>query len=174
MKSIVTQLCLHCNSSFETRTVDIKRGYGKFCSRTCSIVYRKQNYTAKQANTECALCKHPMYRKQSQQMASKSGLQFCSRECKEKAQTIGTEHSIDDLHLPHYGKTESRHHYRSRALKEYGESCQRCGYSKYPDILHVHHKDRDRKNGALDNLEVLCPTCHYENHFLAKDGWFRV
>jgi hypothetical protein len=39
--------------------------------------------------------------------------------------------------------------------------CERCG-SK--ENLLVHHKDRNRKNNDLDNLEKLCKGCHQEEH----------
>ena len=173
MKSIVTQNCIYCNTQFQARTIDINKGHAKFCSRSCSQSHRRLTHTPNTPNTECALCGTAIYRKPSQQKASRSGLVFCSRSCKEKAQTVGTEHSISAIHLPHYGDRESKHHYRLRAFQEHGAKCIICGYDKYPDVLHVHHKDRNRDNGALNNLEVLCPTHHYENHYLAKDGWFR-
>lgn len=43
-------------------------------------------------------------------------------------------------------------------------NCQRCGYDTHPEILGVHHKDRNRKNNHSDNLEVLCPNCHSIEH----------
>lgn len=42
--------------------------------------------------------------------------------------------------------------------------CERCGYDKEMRILGVHHKDRNHKNNDLENLEVLCPTCHSLEH----------
>ncbi len=42
--------------------------------------------------------------------------------------------------------------------------CNRCGYNKIKNILGVHHKDRDRHNNNMNNLEVLCPNCHSEEH----------
>jgi hypothetical protein len=62
--------------------------------------------------------------------------------------------------------------YRETALSIKEQKCERCGYSKYPDILVVHHRDRNRKNGAKENLELLCPNCHEEEHFLNSDGRF--
>jgi hypothetical protein len=46
-----------------------------------------------------------------------------------------------------------------------GKVCERCSYDKY-EILQVHHKDRNRNNNELENLELICPNCHYEDHFL--------
>jgi 5-methylcytosine-specific restriction endonuclease McrA len=34
----------------------------------------------------------------------------------------------------------------------------------------VHHIDRNRNNNDPSNLEILCPTCHEEEHYLNGDG----
>ena len=49
-------------------------------------------------------------------------------------------------------------------LRNLIKECNRCGYSAYPDILGVHHIDRNRDNNDLSNLEVLCPNCHSVEH----------
>jgi hypothetical protein len=51
--------------------------------------------------------------------------------------------------------------YRREALKKYGAKCSICGYNVV-DVLEVHHKDGNRNNNNLDNLDVLCPTHHVE------------
>lgn len=39
--------------------------------------------------------------------------------------------------------------------------CERCGSDKF---MVVHHKDRDRYNNGLSNLELLCKSCHQNEH----------
>lgn len=56
--------------------------------------------------------------------------------------------------------------YRSKALEAYGAVCNDCGDT---DTLEVHHKDRDRSNNSLSNLEVLCRACHVERHRTLDD-----
>lgn len=56
-----------------------------------------------------------------------------------------------------------------RLLDERGARCQRCGYDK-KEILQVHHKDRNTKNNDQANLEIICPNCHYEEHYL-EGSW---
>jgi predicted HNH restriction endonuclease len=34
--------------------------------------------------------------------------------------------------------------------------------------LNVHHKDWNHENNDLGNLELLCPNCHSEEHYLEK------
>lgn len=45
-----------------------------------------------------------------------------------------------------------------------GNFCEICKFSKYPEVLQVHHIDHDRKNNKIDNLKLLCPTCHMIQH----------
>jgi 5-methylcytosine-specific restriction endonuclease McrA len=39
-------------------------------------------------------------------------------------------------------------------------TCVRCGRYKYPSRQNIHHKDENRLNNTLENLEVLCVRCH--------------
>ena len=170
MKSVIPKNCLQCNKRFDARRVDVKRGHAKFCSRSCSSKYRSLNSSSPQNNVTCATCGIGVYRKPSQIKNSKNKIFFCSRVCKEKAQQIDTVYSIPEIQPNHYGNKISIHSYRVRALKELGESCNRCGYNEYKKVLQVHHKDRDRLNNSIENLEVLCPTCHMVEHFMHGDG----
>lgn len=52
-----------------------------------------------------------------------------------------------------------------RNLVKY-EKCERCGYSDYPVILQVHHRDHNHQNNDPSNLEVLCPNCHCIEHYV--------
>lgn len=61
---------------------------------------------------------------------------------------------------------------RKRGLAEYGATCQECGWNTYPDVLQVHHIDKNRNNHDLTNLAVLCPTCHMVFHYLDQSGLY--
>lgn len=44
-----------------------------------------------------------------------------------------------------------------------GYKCEMCGLTHWlgnPIVLEVHHKDGDRLNNVLENLQLLCPNCH--------------
>lgn len=71
---------------------------------------------------------------------------------------------------PH-DKVKSQQALKMQLLRLRGKSCERCNYNKY-EILQVHHKDQDRNNNNLENLELICPNCHYEEHFLEK-SWLK-
>lgn len=51
--------------------------------------------------------------------------------------------------------------YRQRAYEHYGKKCNRCESTRH---LVVHHRDEDRTNNDLTNLEVLCKRCHQRHH----------
>ena len=40
------------------------------------------------------------------------------------------------------------------------ECCENTIWNGQPIPLEVHHKDGDKNNNNLDNLQVLCPNCH--------------
>ncbi len=52
-----------------------------------------------------------------------------------------------------------------KALERAGFKCEICGYNKIRDILEVHHRDGNRKNNTMENLEIRCPNCHKEHHY---------
>ena len=46
------------------------------------------------------------------------------------------------------------------------QKCCLCGSIKF---LLVHHKDGNRKNNNLDNLMVVCKSCHAKIHDIQKN-----
>lgn len=86
----------------------------------------------------------------------------CSRKCS-NINREGIKYKINR-------RKEKVNNYKSlkiRLLESRTKVCERCGYKKY-EILQIHHKDRNRLNNQLDNLELICPNCHFEEHYLEK------
>ena len=122
-----------------------------FCTNTCySISLRKE--------VPCLICKKPIL----------SGLnkKTCSRSCANIHRT-GIRYK---LNRPR-DKVVTERALKIRLIESRGVVCERCGYNK-KEILHVHHKDRNRNNNELENLELICPNCHYEEHYLRK-SWLK-
>jgi HNH endonuclease len=168
--------CLKCNKEFDVALKEIKRGNGKYCSRLCSskincgkIFSTREEH--KCCNPECnnkIILTEALLKKRMK--TSKSGLIFCSRKCKDFCQSLKSP--IEELKLPHYGK--GTFDYRKLAFDSKPHICEKCGYNKIPQILEVHHKDRNRNNNIITNLEILCPNCHDEEHYLTNSGkWFK-
>ncbi|MBP9691052.1 HNH endonuclease [Candidatus Woesebacteria bacterium] len=60
---------------------------------------------------------------------------------------------------------------KTRLLKNRGTHCERCDYDTF-EILQIHHKDRDRTNNSLENLELICPNCHALEHYY-EESWLK-
>ena len=141
--------CEQCDKSFYARP---PRGDRKvrFCSPECSSIARRTR-----SLITCSVCGKQVERTPSKVKLAKHGFMFCSRVCKEQAQSIESDIPIKPSHYK-----EGKSVYRSRAIKEYGASCKKCGYSSDERMLDVHHIDKKRSNNKLENLVVLCVWCH--------------
>jgi 5-methylcytosine-specific restriction endonuclease McrA len=49
--------------------------------------------------------------------------------------------------------------YRKLAFEKYAPICVHCGFG-IKEVLEVAHLDCNPQNCELDNLAILCPTCH--------------
>ena len=68
------------------------------------------------------------------------------------------------------------HKLRVRLIKEgyFEEKCSCCGLSEWlgqPIPLELHHKDGNKANNNLDNLELRCPNCHYFTDNYKTKNW---
>jgi hypothetical protein len=124
----------------------------KHCSKSCSSLAR-----VRQIDLTCEVCGRTFTRTPSDLKLSKSGLFFCSRACKDQAQSLG---GLSAIQPSHYGKGNGAHDYRERAMRYYGAKCQSCGYDQDHRMLDVDHIDDDRLNNNISNLQVLCVWCH--------------
>lgn len=159
----VTKNCLYCDKEFKADVKELNRGYGLFCSRSCSAYHNAAKKMKPIPNCRCSLCNAPFYRSSTKQ-SSKSGHLFCSRLCKDVAQRIESE--FRDLWPSHYGGARSD--YRSIAFRIWDRKCDVCGYDEHPEVIEVHHRDGNRSNNEISNLQPLCPTCHRVAHFKEK------
>ena len=141
-------------------------------------------------NTACRICKRPIYRRPGELERSKSGV-YCSQVC--YGTSMRKEHPCLICGAPILAgankKTCSRacsnknragikyrigrpkdkvvdlRRIKVRLFSSRGKKCERCGYSLH-QILQVHHKDRNRENNNILNLELLCPNCHTKEHYV--------
>lgn len=143
--------CAVCNKSVYRRPIQLQASKGRaFCSMLCyGISSRKE--------TPCAVCGIPI-------LANKNA-GTCSRSCANKYR-VGIKYKLG---RPSKDKVKSQRALKIRLIDQRGTKCERCGYKKV-EILHVHHRDRNRNNNALENLELICPNCHYEEHYL-ENSW---
>lgn len=155
-----TRTCETCSKQFDAHLSNVYKGKGRFCSVSCSSS-RQRSWT-KQPNVKCSLCQKPFYKNKSKQAVSKSGHFFCCRAHRDAALKIGGISEIQPF--KYRGKTQPSYDYREFAFAHFDDKCNRCNYNAFTSILIVHHKDRDRSNNDLSNLEILCPNCHALEH----------
>ena len=124
--------------------------------RYCSSACRVKSSIRKVAFT-CTQCGKSIWRAPGRAKSSRSGLQFCNRECKEKAQSFLS--GVRAIQPSHY--QDGRTSYRKRAFRWISNRCAICGYGSCLEMLDVHHKDGNRTNNRSVNLEMLCVWCHH-------------
>lgn len=144
--------CIVCGKAVYRRPCEFKRNRGRvFCSMACyGRACRKE--------VPCVVCGKSILRRFNKKT--------CSRSCanKNRAGIQYRTHRLRD-------KVVTQRALKVRLLTLHGNNCERCGYAKI-EILQIHHKDKNRENNDLNNLELICPNCHFEEHYLEK-SWLR-
>ncbi len=138
--------CSLCGELIYRRPSEIEKLQGRvFCSASCyGISCRKE--------IPCLVC--------GTLMLSGLNKKTCSRSCANKHRT-GIQYK---LNRPK-DKVMTLRRIKIRLLELRGLKCERCSYSK-SEVLQVHHKNRNRNDNSIKNLELICPNCHYEEHYL--------
>lgn len=158
--------CATCGKKFWVARSLIRSKRKRYCSSKCAQVGSR----VPRVLVVCGTCKKKFRVTDSRIRQSKSGLKFCSRTCKDKAQSLDGRKEIWPVH---YG-TASVKSYRRRAFRMYGKKCAKCGYDEYEEMLDVHHKDGRRRNYSIKNLEVLCVWCHYFEERVIKKNKLKM
>jgi hypothetical protein len=142
-------VCKICDKQIYKRPSQIELNNGNvFCSNTC---YGKFCRNEK----PCVIC--------GKMILSSLHKKTCSRSCSNKNRA-GIKYGI---RRPN-DKVKNQEIIKNRLIEMRGMKCESCGYNKY-EILHIHHKDRDRSNNKFENLELVCPNCHYEKHHIERN-----
>lgn len=103
----------------------------------------------------------------------RKGLKYCSICCRNNARSLAYRIRHGLIEKPGVGsggnQWGTKNHmyktgiglYRAKALNNLDQVCAKCGSL---ERLLVHHKDHDRRNNELSNLQILCKRCHQEHH----------
>lgn len=117
-----------------------------------------------EASGNCITCHDPLPRKHKY---------CCNQICLERASLLYRENKVKEIMADtsvswkiRYGRYINTKHWQSlreRKLQAGGNMCNRC--ERMEAILHVHHLNyRNWFDVTLDDLEVLCETCHNSHH----------
>lgn len=140
--------CTVCRKLIYRRPIEIRSG-NVFCSHACRAKFQSKEHP-------CVVC--------GTLILASANKKTCSRACANVHRT-GIRYSLGRPH----DKVQNQRLLKSRLIKLRGRLCERCGFPK-TKILHVHQKDRNRTHNNLENLELICPNCHAEEHYLENAG----
>lgn len=115
-----------------------------YCSKACKNASR---LTLRGFDVSCQVCRK-IFR-----AANKNNLnRFCSRQCSGIAVSL-------DFH----------NNYALLVFLHHGLRCNRCDLREYLKLT-VHHRDHNKRNNRIENLEVLCYNCHSFHHWGASEN----
>ena len=142
--------CLVCKKLIYRRPVEMRNNNARlFCGLACyGVANRKEK--------PCVIC--------GKLILASANKKTCSRACANKNRA-GIKYRIGRPR----DKVKDQRSIKLRLIAERGKKCERCGFAKL-EILHVHHKDRNRAHNELSNLELICPNCHATEHYL-ENSW---
>ena len=138
--------CLVCTKSLYRRPCEIRKGR-VICSSKCYGSANKKEHPCVVCGISILSCRNKKTCSRSCANRNRTGIHYRTGRQKDKVFTI---RSI-----------------KLRLIALRGPECERCRYAK-KQILHVHHKDRNPSHNDFSNLELICPNCHYEEHYLEK------
>lgn len=170
MRKYLKVKCWLCKKSI-LKTPWAIRQYKKrvFCSSKCQYESRKKGKFF-----DCFVCKKPVYKspgtlhtelKKIKLGVRKTTKTFCSHSC---ANVENNKIYKTGVHHPNW--TNGKGSYRARALKFLELRCTRgatcpLGEKELPRFMYeIDHKDGDRTNNEVSNLQVLCVWCHRQKH----------
>lgn len=136
--------CSICDKQIYRRPSQILNG-SVFCSKKCVGISQRIN------QKECPICNKIFIGRKN----------TCSRACSNKSRT-GIKYDGSNSK----NKSEISKKLKFELALERGGVCEKCGEKNY-SILQIHHivQRKDGGSDELDNLELLCPNCHYSHHF---------
>lgn len=147
--------CRVCSKKILVKRFHALKGWGKYCSKKCQA---KAQYSGHWI--ACDYCGKEIYRTPKDFKRSKSSKFFCSVSCHCSWEN---ENRRCGENAPNW--VAGQNVYR-RLLERTGiaKRCNHCGINDRR-VLAVHHRDRDRRNNKIENLEWLCMNCHRIEHF---------
>lgn len=134
----VKSICQVCKKGFIYNSY---MSQGKFCSLHCSGKSKQKYQDIKRV---CKQCSKRFIWTVLKQGATTSGL-FCSHKCWIQF------------------KRENANDYRIKAFALLSNECFYCE-KKDRNTLQVHHIDKDSFNNDIENLRIVCTTCHKKQH----------
>lgn len=148
MTNKIERECLHCGKHFFVYPCRIRRGTGKYCSTSCGVTHRNlTDNPSRKPETRAKIREHH---------ANVSG---------ENNPMYGVRGRAAPGYIDGRNNFVGETYRRIMAANGLIERCELCG-SVDMGRLHIHHKNRNRKDNRIENLMCVCIDCH--NNILHK------
>ena len=147
----INKECLHCKKNYTVKLS--KKDRSKYCSKYCHS--KKTIAKVLTDSKKCEECNKSFTESPSRLKKRR----FCSCKC----WRVNWAKSYNKTGEQHTRYKNGSGLYREKALSFYGKKCNQC---ESTFNIEVHHKDQNRKNNDIHNLEVLCFKCHKSAHSL--------
>lgn len=148
-------ICEYCNKTYLKR----KNKQQKFCSYHCQGKARR-----KRIKTKCQQCGAIIEKPISRWIKSKNKIFFCTRKCKDMAQSL--EGNCPEIRPKHY---KNGYYIEYRKKLDFTQGCVGCA-NKRKYLLVAHHIDGNRENNKKTNIELVCSNCHRKRHLKKVKG----
>ena len=145
-----------CQQCKEKIPYEKRKWADKYCSRKCSAIENNGKKRSDRAVTKCLGCENTFiqtkisYRKK-----------FCSIKCqqalaRQEAMKLLVDGKLTKLKNPSL---------RRLLIEKFSAKCMECGWDKVnPHTgkcpIELEHIDGNSENNVLENLKLLCPSCH--------------
>lgn len=134
--------------------MNIKIRKPKPCSM-CNVVFTPTGQNQKR----CAFCRYPYWETGEGKLRQQESAR---RFWKNKAEREGRKYGVGSGNAFGRGPDHSVYKDGIGIFQRFRkDKCERCASIKF---LCVHHKDQNRHNNVLENLETLCKRCHQLEH----------
>jgi hypothetical protein len=134
------KLCEEC-----AEPISYEKKINKFCNQSCSAKFYNR---PRKITGYCLYCSKELESKKHRKT-------YCSTSCQ---QALKRENSLKDNKI-------SSKAIKTFLVKKYGAICMECGWSKENPFtktipIELEHIDGNSENNTLDNVKLLCPSCH--------------
>lgn len=154
-------ICKYCNKEFLRRKTPIgKEPFSIYCGPECSSKAGRNRI-----KLQCWMCKKEFERAESKIKGAIHGIYFCSRKCKDKAQSLVG--GCTEIRPCFWGNNPDKR--CSIAVEMLKKGCIDCG-EKRGYYLNLHHIDGDRRNNKIENWEIVCVKDHVKRHLKLVHG----